>query len=122
MVEEAKNLIYSATGYEVPEADSEILHWMWDANGQKITNSTAQEHAPEDLEKLRTHMTAADYISSHISQIAEACDMSAVKSIKEGEVSVDMAGSSPEAILANVAAVLRGNPEEQLACFRKLRW
>ncbi len=122
MIDEVKTLIFSTTGYETPETDDQILWWLWNAAGQDIINSTAQLAVPEDLVTLQVRMTAAAYISTHTAQIAEACDMSTVKSIKEGEVSVDMTGATPEAILAGIAAELKGNPEEQMKCFRKLRW
>ncbi len=122
MIEDVKILISGTTGYEVPETDGALLSYIWTATGQYILNVTAQEDFPAELDNLRTRMTAAAYISTHTAQIAEACDMSAVKMIKEGEVSVDLSNSSPDTILQGIAAELKGNPEEELACFRKLRW
>lgn len=122
MIDEVKSLIQSSVGYEVPETENAILSFLWDSVGRDIANSTGCPEVPDDLVKLQVRMTAAAYISTHISQIAEACDMSAVKSIKEGEVSVDMTGAAPETILNAIAAALKGNPEEQLSCFRKIRW
>jgi hypothetical protein len=122
MIEDVKLLISGTTGYEVPETDCALLSYLWTSTGQYILNMTAQEDFPAELDNLQTRMTAAAYISTHVSQIAEACDMSAVKMIKEGEVSVDLSNSSPETILQGIAAELKGNPEEEMACFRKLRW
>lgn len=122
MIDEVKGLIQSSTGYEVPETENTILSFLWDSVGRDIANNTGWPEVPDDLVKLQVRMAAAAYISTHISQIAEACDMSAVKSIKEGEVSVDMTGAAPETILSAIAAALKGNSEEQLSCFRKIRW
>ena len=122
MIDEVKSLIQSSTGYEVPETENAILSFLWDSVGRDIANNTGWPEVPDDLVKLQVRMAAAAYISTHISQIAEACDMSAVKMIKEGEVSVDLSNSSPETILQGIAAELKGNPEEEMACFRKLRW
>lgn len=121
MIDDVKTLIKGAAGYAIPTADSALLSYLWDSEGQKIMNDTNQLEVPAELDGLQTRRTAGEYIKLRKKAILGDDGAQVAKSIKEGDVSVELSGETDSERLDSLFAALTDDRGET-ACFRKLRW
>ena len=121
MIEDASTLIASATGYTVPPEDESLLKYFWDNEGARIKNDTNQEEVPEELDGLQTRRTAAQYIKLKKRAILGDDGVQVAKSIKEGDVSVELTGETDSERLDSLYGIWMDDRGET-SCFRRLRW
>lgn len=121
MIDDVKTLISGAAGYTIPATDAALLSYLWDSEGQKIINDTNQPEVPAELDGLQTRRTAGEYIKLRKKAILGDDGAQVAKSIKEGDVSVELAGETDAERLDSLFAALTEDRGET-ACFRKLRW
>lgn len=120
MLEDVKLLISESTGYTVPDGDRGLLSWLWESEGQSILNTINQGTLPLELDGLHTRMTAGRYISLRKAAILGE-DARIPKSIKEGDVTIELSGEDDSTRLDSLVSHLM-DTGGQLIAFRKLRW
>lgn len=121
MIEDVEALITGATGYTPPETDGAFISYLWETEGRRIENDINQDDVPEELDGLRTRRTAAQYISLKKNDILGEDGTMTARSIREGDVSVELSGETEAERLDALHAALMEDRGET-ACFRKLRW
>lgn len=108
------------TGYDMTNSDKFLVSILEDAEIQHILNETAQETVPDELVHDLHNWVSGSFIRIKKQDILGADNMDVVKTIQEGDVRVDLSGSSPESRLDELVSELM--KERDLTCFRKLRW
>ena len=121
MIEDVETLIIGATGYMPSDNDAAFISYLWKTEGQRIKNDINQDEIPEALDGLHTRRTAAQYIQIKKNDILGDDGAQVARSIREGDVSVELAGETKSQRLDALYAALMEDRGETV-CFRKLRW
>lgn len=122
MIDDVYLLIQGLTNYTVPDTDTSLIQYLWNATETELKVMANQETLPEGLDPLHVRMTAGSYIRSRISDMSGEEGTRVVNSITEGKVTVQLTGQSTAERLSSLANVLISPDKELIACFRKLRW
>lgn len=122
MIDDVYLLIQGLTNYTVPDTDTSLIQYLWNATETELKVMANQETLPEGLDPLHVRMTAGSYIRSRISDMSGEEGTRAVNAITEGKVTVQLTGQSTAERLSSLANVLISPDKELIACFRKLRW
>ena len=122
MIDDVYLLIQGLTNYTVPDTDTSLIQYLWNATETELKAMTNQEALPEGLDSLHVRMTAGRYIRSRIADMSGEEGTRVVSSITEGKVTVQLTGQSTAERLSSLANVLISPDKELIACFRKLRW
>ena len=112
MIADVKILIKGATGYDVKDSDMTLLEYIYQGDLQHVLNSCNLKEIPDELQRTVDEMSKAAILS--------ADELDVVKSIKEGDTTVELGGTSAEQRLDALIALW--TKERDLGCFRKLRW
>lgn len=122
MLEEAKLLIKSSTGYVVPDDDADILQYLWKMTEEEIKNLTHQEVLPDALDGLHTRWTVGRYLSMRLETIVGSDNLQTVSQITEGKVSVQIRGTTKAERVNALASAFLLDEGNEIACLRKLKW
>ena len=122
MIDDVYLLIQGLTNYTVPDTDTSLIQYLWNATETELKVMANQETLPEGLDPLHVRMTAGSYIRSRISDMSGEEGTRVVNSITEGKVTVQLTGQSTAERLSSLANALISPDKELIACFRKLRW
>lgn len=122
MIDDVYLLIQGSTNYTVPDTDTSLIQYLWNATETELKAMTNQETLSEGLDPLHVRMTAGRYIRSRIADMSGEEGTRVVSSITEGKVTVQLTGQSTAERLSSLANVLISPDKELIACFRKLRW
>lgn len=122
MIDDVYLLIQGLTNYTVPDTDTPLIQYLWNATETELKVMANQETLPEGLDPLHVRMTAGRYIRSRIADMSGEEGTRVVNSITEGKVTVQLTGQSTVERLSSLANVLISPDKELIACFRKLRW
>lgn len=122
MIDDVYLLIQGLTNYTVPDTDTSLIQYLWNATETELKVMVNQETLPEGLDPLHVRMTAGSYIRSRISDMSGEEGTRVVNSITEGKVTVQLTGQSTAERLSSLANALISPDKELIACFRKLRW
>lgn len=122
MIDDVYLLIQGLTNYTVPDTDTSLIQYLWNATETELKVMANQETLPEGLDPLHVRMTAGSYIRSRIADMSGEEGTRVVNSITEGKVTVQLTGQSTAERLSSLANVLISPDKELIACFRKLRW
>ena len=122
MIDDVYLLIQGLTNYTVPDTDTSLIQYLWNATETELKAMTNQETLPEGLDPLHVRMTVGRYIRSRIADMSGEEGTRVVSSITEGKVTVQLTGQSTAERLSSLANVLIALDKELIACFRKLRW
>lgn len=120
MIDDVKTLIEGATGYVVKDSDMALLEYIYRGEVQHILNDCNQKELPAELQYVANEMTAGRFLQMSKSVVLSADEIDVVKSIKEGDTTVELGGSSPEQRLDTLITLW--TKERDLGCFRRLRW
>ncbi len=112
--------INELTGYNMTDEDTELIKVLEAAEKQHILNFINQTTLPDELEPVLLDVVTGRFLACKKSAVLGSTDLSVVKAITEGDVTVNLGGTSPEARLDALIAEL--TRERDLICFRKLRW
>ena len=118
MIADVKILIKGATGYDVKDSDMALLEYIYQGEVQHVLNSCNLKEIPDELQHTVDEMTAGRFMQMGKAAILSADDV--VKSIKEGDTTVELGGTSAEQRLDALIALW--TKERDLGCFRRLRW
>ena len=113
-------LIKGYTGYEVAEDDEPLLQYLYAAEVQHVLNDCNLPELPEELVTMVEMVTAGQFLMINREKVLGIEALDVVKSIKEGDTTVELGGSNPEERLNSLISVL--TKERDLSCFRRLRW
>ena len=108
------------TGYEITAEDEPLLKYLYAAEVQHVLNDCNLSDLPEELVSMVEMVTAGQFLMINREKILGDEALDVVKSIKEGDTTVELGGSNPEARLNSLISVL--TKERDLSCFRRLRW
>lgn len=122
MIDDVYLLIQGLTNYTVPDTDTSLIQYLWNATETELKAMTNQKTLPEGLDPLHVRMTVGRYIRSRIADMSGEEGTRVVSSITEGKVTVQLTGQSTAERLSSLANVLIAPDKELIACFRKLRW
>ncbi len=120
MIDDVKTLIEGATGYVVKDSDMALLEYIYRGEVQHILNDCNRKELPAELQYVANEMTAGRFLQMSKSGVLSADEIDVVKSIKEGDTTVELGGSSPEQRLDTLITLW--TKERDLGCFRRLRW
>lgn len=119
-LDNVKRLIQASTKYAVPDEDAALLTYLYNNELQDVLNNCNLTELPVELQHVVEERTAGRYLQLRKSTILGDDAFDVVKSIKEGDTTVELAGETASARLDALAAVLlRGR---DLGCYRKLKW
>lgn len=118
---EVRLLISSATGYDAPETDDELLEYLSASVEKEILADINDTDMPDELLPLWDRRTAAAYLHIRRADILGSDNLNMAKRITEGKVTVEISGATPEERLDALIAVWKDD-RGLLSCFRKIRW
>jgi len=121
-METIKQVIQTLTGYIVPDTDSGLLEFIFKSETQHILNDCNLTTLPNQLAYVVEERTIAQYISMKSMDILGSDNLDVVTSIKEGDTTVEIGGTSNEERLNNLISHLMRSRERDIACFRRLKW
>lgn len=122
MIDDVYLLIQGLTNYKIPDTDTSLIRYLWNATATELKTMTNQETLPEELNSMHVRMTAGRYIRSRIADMSGEEGTRVVSSITEGKVTVQLTGQSTAERLSSLANAVLSPDKELIACFRKLRW
>lgn len=120
MIADVKNLIKGATGYDFKDSDVALLGYIYQGEVQHVLNSCNLKEIPDELQHAVDEMAAGRFMQMSKAAILSADELDVVKSIKEGDTTVELGGTSAEQRLD--ALITLWTKERDLGCFRRLRW
>lgn len=122
MIDDVYLLVQSMTNYTIPDTDTSLIQYLWNATETELKAMTNLQILPGGLDPTHVRMTAGRYIRSRIADISGEEGTRVVSSITEGKVTVQLAGESKAERLTSLANALVTPDKELITCFRKLRW
>ncbi|WP_311194409.1 hypothetical protein [Selenomonas noxia] len=118
--ENAALLIKSCTGYTVTAEDDALLQYLYQSERQHILNVCNCADLPAELELILDETVAGRFLQLRKAAVLGDAALDVVKSIREGDTTVEFGGKSAEQRLDAIIAVW--TKERDLLCFRRLRW
>lgn len=112
--------ITALTGYKTTADDATLLGLFLEAEEQYILNETALDTLPAALYPMLRDSACGRWLKARKEAVLGSDSLQVVKSISEGDVSVSLDGSTAESRLDQLITEL--TREDELLCFRKLRW
>lgn len=105
--------------YQPVAEDDWLIEYMMKVKRQEILNYCNIDEVPEELEHILIERVCGSFLAQKAIQNPQNTE-SVVKSIKEGDVSIDYAvlSVSPLSLFSQMAA----SGEEELLCYRQMKW
>ena len=105
--------------YQPVETDDWLIDYLLKVKRQEILNYCNVDEVPEELEHILVERICGSFLAQKAIQNPQNTE-SVIKSIKEGDVAIDYAVSvaNPMALFAAMAAA----GEEELLCYRQMKW
>ena len=120
MLADVRMLIKASVGYEVQDIDLPVLSYIYSDVAQHIKNDCNVAEIPEGLRAVLDELTAGKFLALQKGVILAADGLDVVKSIREGDTTVEIGGTTPEQRYDVLVQVL--TRERDLSCYRKFRW
>mgnify|MGYP000002412439 FL=1 len=121
MIDDVKNLVKAATGYEVTDDDAPFLSYLSENIRKEILTDINQEELPDSLSGFWDRRTAAAFLRVRCQDVLGSKNLNMVNRITEGKVTVQLTGSTPEERMKSLIGIWESGGG-LLACFRKIRW
>ena len=105
--------------YQPVETDDWLIDYLLKVKRQEILNYCNVDEVPEELEHILVERICGSFLAQKAIQNPQNTE-SVIKSIKEGDVAIDYVVSvaNPMALFAAMAAA----GEEELLCYRQMKW
>ena len=105
--------------YQPVETDDWLIDYLLKVKRQEILNYCNVDEVPEELEHILVERICGSFLAQKTIQNPQNTE-SVVKSIKEGDVAIDYAvlSVSPLSLFSQMAA----SGEEELLCYRQMKW
>ena len=120
MLADVRMLIKASVGYEVQDIDLPVLSYIYSDVEQHIKNDCNVTEIPEGLQTVLDELTAGKFLALQKGVILGTEGTEVVKSIREGDTTVELGGTSTEQRYDAIVRVL--TRERDFACYRKFRW
>ena len=120
MIADVRMLIKASVSYEVRESELPLLTYLYDGVEQHIKNDCNVAEIPEGLRAVLDELTAGKFLALQKGVILGTEGTEVVKSIREGDTTVELGGTSTEQRYDALVRVL--TRERDFACYRKFRW
>lgn len=120
MLADVRMLIQASVGYEVQDIDLPVLSYIYSDVEQHIKNDCNVAEIPEGLRAVLDELTAGKFLALQKGVILGTEGTEVVKSIREGDTTVELGGTSTEQRYDALVRVL--TRERDFACYRKFRW
>ena len=120
MIAEVRMLIKASVAYEVRESELPLLTYLYEGVAQHIKNECNVTEIPEGLQTVLDELTAGKFLALQKGMILGAEGTEVVKSIREGDTTVELGGTSTEQRYDALVRVL--TKERDFSCYRKFRW
>lgn len=120
MFDDVKMLIKACVGYEVKESELPLLGYIYNDVSQHIKNDCNVTEVPPGLQSILDELTAGKFLALQKNTIIGVDGFDVVKSIREGDTTVELGGTSNEQRYD--ALVKRLTRERDFSCYRKFRW
>ena len=120
MLADVRMLIKASVGYEVQNIDLPVLSYIYSDVEQHIKNDCNVTEIPEGLQTVLDELTAGKFLALQKGVILGTEGTEVVKSIREGDTTVELGGTSTEQRYDAIVRVL--TRERDFACYRKFRW
>ncbi|MDO4765160.1 MAG: hypothetical protein Q4A29_03800 [Eubacteriales bacterium] len=106
-------------GYQPVDEDDWLIDYMIKVKRQEILNYCNVDEIPEELEHILIERICGSILAQKTIQNPQNTE-GVIKSIKEGDVSIDYAVSnaSPLSLFSQMA----NTGEEELICYRQMKW
>ena len=111
-------------GIEASQQDDTLITFSYELTLEHVLNNTNQEALPEGLIYSFISAVCGKYISAlYLSGKAEGIDFdSAFRSVHLGDTSVELSGLTGAEKYKLLTDTLNSDLEDELECYRKLRW
>ena len=120
MLADVRMLIKASVGYEVQDIDLPVLSYIYSDVEQHSKNDCNVAEIPEGLRAMLDELTAGKFLAMQKGVIFGTDGLDVVKSIREGDTTVELGGTTPEQRYDALVQVL--TRERDLSCYRKFRW
>lgn len=120
MIAEVRMLIKASVSYEVRESELPLLTYLYDGVAQHIKNECNVTEIPEGLQMVLDELTTGKFLALQKGVILGTEGTEVVKSIREGDTTVELGGTSTEQRYDALVRVL--TKERDLSCYRRFRW
>lgn len=120
MIAEVRMLIKASVSYEVRESELPLLNYLYESVAQHIKNECNVTEIPKGLQTALDELTAGKFLALQKGVILGTEGTEVVKSIREGDTTVELGGTSTEQRYDALVRVL--TKERDFACYRRFRW
>ena len=120
MLSDVRMLIKASVGYEVQDIDLPVLSYIYSDVEQHIKNDCNVAEIPEGLRAVLDELTAGKFLALQKGVILGTEGTEVVKSIREGDTTVELGGTSTEQRYDALVRVL--TKERDFAGYRRFRW
>lgn len=105
--------------YQPVSEDDWLIDYMFKVKRQEILNYCNVDEVPEQLEPILIERVCGSFLAQKTIQNPQNTE-GVIKSIKEGDVSIDYAVSNvnPLSLFSQMARA----GEEELICYRQMKW
>ena len=120
MLANVRMLIKASVGYDVQESELPLLTYVYNGVEQHVKNECNVTEIPGGLQTVLDELTAGKFLALQKGVILGAESTEVVKSIREGDTTVELGGTSTEQRYDALVGAL--TKERDLSCYRKFRW
>lgn len=116
----AVELIETSTGFTAIE--TQILEYIIQSELDKVLADINHTELPIELETYVVRRACGMFIHMNAKEILGNDDMQVAKSIRMGDTSIDLGGTTDEDRLRALIGELTQEDRRLLACYRRIRW
>ena len=113
--------IKALTGYDVTEGDLTLISAIEDGEKQHILNYINATELPEGLAFVLRDLVTAKFLTDKSAAVLGDDNLNVAKAITEGDVSIQLAGTTAEERLNGLISTLLAR-ERDLVCYRQIQW
>ncbi len=108
-------------GYTVTTGDLDLLTAIENGEKQHILNYISTAEIPDKLQYVLRDLVTARFLKYKATVVLGDDNLNVAKAVTEGDVSVQIGGTTAEERLNDLISVLASR-ESDLVCYRQIRW
>lgn len=113
--------IQELTGYVITDEDKSLLQAITNGEEQHILNYINALTIPDGLKYVERDLVVAKFLTYKKGEVLGSDKLNVVKSLTEGDVAVQIGGTTSEERLNGLIIELN-NRERDLSCYRQIKW
>lgn len=102
--------------------DDILMEYIFEHETQSIKNRTNLKEAPKELLYIAEEKTAGEIIRHSKSTLINDDEVRVAKTIKQGDVSFEFTGETKGEMLDSAIGWLTRNRNEEIICYRTIKW